>query len=242
MQNAFLKLFILLIVVLPSNIETEKPAIVLELFTSQGCSSCPRADKLVEEMETNFEKANIISLSYHVDYWNYIGWKDPFSKTEYTKKQKTYSRKFYSSTNYTPQVVINGKEHFVGSDRTVMNTKLETYSKTPSSNTIDLSTVKKQKHTVSFNYNVEGDIDNKNLRVVLVINSRETFVKRGENTNRTLKNTNVVVAEQLIKLNVKSGNNTITIPEIVEDTDSLSLILISQTDNLDITGAVKSGL
>lgn len=89
--------------------------VVLELFTSQGCSSCPAADVQLEEAKKNYPE-RVFALSYHVDYWNYIGWEDPFSKKAYTFKQREYNQKFRSSSNYTPQLVVNGKEHFGGSD------------------------------------------------------------------------------------------------------------------------------
>ena len=140
MQNTLLPLFMMLFFLQPSNIENEienlNPVVVLELFTSQGCSSCPSADVLLKKVSKNDK--SIIALSYHVDYWNYIGWKDPFAKAEFTKKQRAYSAKFYSNTIYTPQTVINGKEHFVGSKVSVMNEKLKQYKKIDSKNKIEL--------------------------------------------------------------------------------------------------------
>ena len=109
--------------------------VVLELFTSQGCSSCPPADRLLDEVKND----KIIALSYHVDYWNYIGWDDPFSAKKYTERQKLYSNKFNSSTIYTPQLVINGQEHIVGSNKSLLYTKLRYYSKKKNLNTVRLS-------------------------------------------------------------------------------------------------------
>ena len=87
---------------------------VVELFTSQGCSSCPPADDLLRELS---EKENILALSFSVDYWNYLGWKDIFAKPEFTQRQKDYSRTLSHGGVYTPQMIINGRSAVVGSRR-----------------------------------------------------------------------------------------------------------------------------
>src|SRR5438046_1978213 len=92
---------------------SSKNIVVLELFTSQGCSSCPPADRLLGSY-TNQE--NVIPLSFHVDYWNHLGWKDPFSNAAFSQRQETYANAFASSGVYTPQVIINGQKEMVGSD------------------------------------------------------------------------------------------------------------------------------
>lgn len=85
--------------------------VVLELFTSQGCSSCPPADKLLHELA---ERDDVIALALHVDYWDYIGWKDIFANPAFTDRQKGYARAAGSRSIYTPQMVIGGTEHVVG--------------------------------------------------------------------------------------------------------------------------------
>ena len=115
MQKILLTIIISSFFLQPIKLEDFKPIVVLELFTSQGCSSCPPADALLNEVKYKYSNNQVIALSYHVDYWNYIGWKDPFSKKEFSDKQRAYSSKFYSNSIYTPQIVVNGKEHFVGS-------------------------------------------------------------------------------------------------------------------------------
>ncbi len=231
---------LLLLSVSPINTGTNN-VVVLELFTSQGCSSCPSADRLVDQVKTEY-KDDVISLSYHVDYWNYIGWKDPFSKKAYSDKQRAYGSKFYSSSIYTPQVVINGKEHFVGSNKGTMYSKLNSYFKRERPNTIAISEATKNATTVNFKYNVTGDVSGKTLRAVLVIKERETVVKRGENRNRTLRNTNVVVEESYSRLEQTEGLGQLQIPSIVTNADELSLVLLVQDKALDITGGKQVSL
>lgn len=91
-----------------------KPLTVVELFTSQGCSSCPPADALLAELA---KRGDVLALSFHVDYWDYIGWKDPFSDKACTRRQNEYAQRFHLRYVYTPQIVVHGEEQTVGSDR-----------------------------------------------------------------------------------------------------------------------------
>ncbi|MFP7570624.1 DUF1223 domain-containing protein [Marivita sp. S2033] len=85
--------------------------VVVELFTSQGCSSCPDADEMLAQLG---ERDNVIALALHVDYWDYIGWKDKFAHSAFTKRQKGYARAFNNRAIYTPQMVVNGVSDVVG--------------------------------------------------------------------------------------------------------------------------------
>ncbi|WP_111682795.1 DUF1223 domain-containing protein [Winogradskyella tangerina] len=241
MKSILLTLFIIPAFILTIfKSETSEPdnIIVLELFTSQGCSSCPPADRILNTVKSD----NIIALSYHVDYWNYIGWKDPFSKSTFTDKQRIYGSKFNSSTIYTPQLVVNGKEHVVGSNRRLVDQKINEYKRKANTNSVKLSDASKTDDVVNFKYNIEGSISNRYIRTILVIDERKTSVKRGENRNKELLNSNIVVSELRFQLEDVSGEGSIIIPEIVEASDDLSLIVVIENDDLDITGASQVGL
>jgi hypothetical protein len=93
--------------------EAIRPKGVVELFTSQGCSSCPPADKA---LETLAREGEVVALSYHVDYWNYLGWTDTLASKDNTDRQYAYARMFGRSGVYTPQAVLNGREHLNGAD------------------------------------------------------------------------------------------------------------------------------
>ena len=222
--------------------EAFEPVLVFELFTSQGCSSCPSADDLLNDVRKQKNNDNVFVLSYHVTYWNYIGWTDPFSKEKFTDKQREYATKFRSRSIYTPQLVVNGKEHFVGSDRARVYKRLGSYTQRPSENQLKLSAVTKTGNNVSFNYDLRGDVSKKRLRAVLVINERETLVKRGENRNRKLKNANIVVQEKYLDLNSNEGAYSITIPSLVNSQDELQLMVLVESEDLSITGAAKTSL
>src|SRR6204780_1466035 len=99
------------------------PKVVLvELFTSEGCSSCPPADALLRQVNGTQTNAGqlIVGISEHVTYWNSLGWSDPFSSSVYTERQNAYGERFHLEGVYTPQMVINGAEQIVGSDRAAL--------------------------------------------------------------------------------------------------------------------------
>src|SRR5476649_2001101 len=89
---------------------------VIELFTSEGCSSCPPADALVAKVQKESADKPVYILAFHVDYWNRLGWKDAFSSAEYSYRQSQYARWLKLSSVYTPQIVVNGHTEFVGSE------------------------------------------------------------------------------------------------------------------------------
>ncbi len=216
-----------------------EPVVVLELFTSQGCSSCPPADVLLQKAKQQYPQ-KVFALSYHVDYWNYIGWEDPFSNSQYTTKQSFYNRKLGYNGNYTPEMVVNGQEHFVGSNASKLNSKISTYGKIKAVNKIYLSNAQRNRNKLSFDFKVEGKLKDKLLRAVLVLDERTTSVKRGENRNRTLTNSNIVVLEKYLETQGGSGSTTLDIPGLVGGTENLTLMLLVETDALDITGAAKT--
>ena len=101
--------------VAPLSVRADSPKVVLELFTSQGCSSCPSADSLLGELAE--ARDDVVALSFHVDYWDYIGWEDRFATSETTERQRDYARALGIAYVYTPQLVIDGSRHVVGSNR-----------------------------------------------------------------------------------------------------------------------------
>ena len=242
MKFLLISLIVLLTYQESPKIENFKSPVILELFTSQGCSSCPPADELISEISEKFATTEVIVLSYHVDYWNYIGWTDPFSKSQFSDKQKAYGRKFNNSSIYTPQIIVNGKEHFVGSNESTLYTKIRTYSKLESQNRVLLSNVNRERNFVSFEYDIEGTIQNKHLEIALVINERSTSIPKGENKNMTLKNSKIVIEQLKVNLNSTMGKGTINIPELVNSEDNLSLIILIQNSDLDILGAHQLNL
>ncbi|SRX56149.1 thioredoxin family protein [Aequorivita sp. CIP111184] len=216
-----------------------KPFAIVQLFTSQGCSSCPSADILLEKVEKEYGGKNVFVLSYHVDYWNRLGWKDVFSKKEFSDIQYRYSTKFGGSSVYTPQAVVNGDVHFVGSSEAKMEDNLSRFLKINPENTIALSEIKKTGNQITFSYKTEGDISRKDLKIALAIEKKETSIKRGENSGRKLSSVNIVVEQLKNSLTESSGTMSIKIPELVEKGDQLILIGFVQSQNFVITAATQ---
>lgn len=102
--------------------------VLAELFTSEGCSSCPPADALLAKLhrEQPVSGVSIVVLSEHVDYWNYIGWRDPFSAAQFSRRQQSYGARFRLNSVYTPQMVIDGEAEVLGSDPRAVKAAIET--------------------------------------------------------------------------------------------------------------------
>jgi len=105
----------------PAKAAPAEPLVVVELFTSQGCASCPPADAYLAEI---VQRKGVLALSQHVDYWNYMGWKDPFSSAHASKRQKAYANSLGARYVYTPQIVVDGRAQDVGSNREAIEAML----------------------------------------------------------------------------------------------------------------------
>ncbi|MDI1256794.1 MAG: DUF1223 domain-containing protein [Flavobacterium sp.] len=184
----------------------ENGFVVLELFTSQGCSSCPAADavlgKFISEGGTN-----IIPLSFHVDYWNYIGWKDPYSKPEYSERQQQYVQRL-NATAYTPQLMINGKYEMVGSQENPIRKIINSELKINPVAKIDVTSAIAKNGKLIVKYECSGKGSNI-INVALVKKKAITNVGRGENSGRKLTNYNIVTDFITKPLNDNTGEVSI---------------------------------
>jgi hypothetical protein len=164
--------------------------VLLELFTSEGCSSCPPADELMGEIGKRYQDKPVYILSYHVDYWNRLGWKDRFSSPENSQRQQEYSQALHSQV-YTPQLVVNGKTEFVGSDKNAVESAIENAFLTSQNTNIELSAEVSQSKI-----NVQYAVPVTDAKSVLLINLIEkkssTEVKKGENEGRHLQHWQIV--------------------------------------------------
>ncbi len=223
---------------IPEKKSTKKGFAVVELFTSEGCSSCPSADETVARLLAK-NKENVFILAYHVDYWNRLGWKDPFSKPEYSQRQSQYASKFNLNSVYTPQVIVNGSSQFVGSDENKLNNTIEKNLQKEPSQHISINT-KRSDNMITVNYAIDGD-DVVLLNLALVQSEATTSVKRGENSGRTLHHVNIVRALKTIDA---KGNGNITI-EIPNELASIPLQIIAYTQakkSYQILGADQKSL
>jgi hypothetical protein len=207
----------------------QRPVAVIELFTSQGCSSCPPADKLLAQTISEAKKdgRNIIALSFHVDYWNRLGWADPFSDRAYSQRQSDYVEAMHLRSAYTPQMVVNGWDEFVGSNSKDLKAALEKALKDrPAAAFKTLGATAKGSQPPRLRYELEGDYVGCELHFALVSLTETTAVKRGENGGRELENANVV--RQFITIPAQASG------EVVFEADPLPF-----TANLGIIGYIQ---
>jgi hypothetical protein len=175
--------------------------VVLELFTSQGCSSCPSADRVLSRLAADPRLgARVIPLALHVDYWNYLGWSDPFSAEQWSRRQLTYARELRSHT-YTPQLVIDGKWQTVGSkEGEIRGILVEALARPPQGRVaLRIGGPVAGRYPVAVQAELLPAAEGKaRLLVALVEDGLTTEVPRGENGGRELKNDGVV--RQLVDL------------------------------------------
>ncbi|WP_299843655.1 thioredoxin family protein [uncultured Roseovarius sp.] len=172
---------------LASPVAAQNDPVVIELYTSQGCSSCPPADAFLHELAA---RDDVIPLALHVDYWDYIGWKDIFGSAENTKRQRAYARAGGRRMIYTPQMIINGRDHVVGNrPRDVVDLIKKHKAAAPY---VKLS-VQRQGNTLQIRGQAEKPLkDDLTVQVIRYKPKSTVAIKRGENAGRTLDYANVV--------------------------------------------------
>jgi hypothetical protein len=156
---------------------------VVELFTSEGCSSCPPADEAVGRLKG--WKNNLYILSFHVDYWNYLGWKDIFSDPAYSGRQQEYGTFFHLSNIYTPQIIVNGKVEFVGSEEAHLREAIEKSISEIPTTVISIKVLQESNHRIPVSIASDGNPALK-LNLALVQNFASDFIQRGENKGKKL--------------------------------------------------------
>jgi hypothetical protein len=218
---------------------SSKPAVVVELFTSEGCSSCPPADRLLAEMVQNApEGVEVIGLSEHVDYWDGLGWRDPFSSKTFTERQDRYSAHFGPDKVYTPQMIVDGAAELVGSDRAQL-LKALTAAKARAKAAVTLG----WRAANSLDVKVSGAAPASDVMLAITEDGLSVAVKRGENAGHTLPH--VRVTRSLVKIGQTdaSGAFAISAPAAVQagwKTSALRATVFVQTRGLGpITGAAS---
>lgn len=212
---------------------------VVELFTSQGCSSCPPADRVLTELIDDAEKqgTSVYGLSFHVDYWNYIGWKDPYSSAVYSQRQRNYAKGIEGHRVYTPQMVVNGGTEFVGSNQAVATKNVERALAKEPEYAIAISDLKVESGYCFLEYKVQEVTHGERLNIAVVERDMKNYVSKGENKGKTLSHDNVVRVFESITLK-QTGKLRINLGEV--NLEKASLILYIQDDNLKVMGATAS--
>ena len=225
------------------------PFAVVELFTSEGCSSCPAADALLGEIVSRARRdgRRVFGLAFHVDYWNGLGWRDPFSDASYTHRQSEYGRMLGLRSIYTPQMIVNGSREFVGSDGARARASIQEALGRPARAAVRIATnwVGERKLMVRFEVLWVGGVraDSAAAYAAAVQDGVVSHVIRGENHGRTLHHESVVRAFQSVPLDANGrGEVQLEIPGSVA-LDRASLIAFVQDQRrLEILGATQKEL
>jgi hypothetical protein len=219
---------------------TGKGFAVIELFTSEGCSSCPPADALVARVQQESNNQPVYILAFHVDYWNRLGWKDVFSSAEYSARQNQYARWLKLSSVYTPQVVVNGRTEFVGSEETSLRNAIKACLQKPAKSELTLSGIKVDHDKASVQYHAIAAPDDAVLLVALIEKNATTKVQRGENGGRTLAHVQIVSELKSVSLkNGENGTENIALPHGFDPQKYELIGFVQNTTNGEITGATK---
>ena len=228
--------------------QSDSPMILVELFTSEGCSSCPPADALLAGLaqvssDTNY---TIVPLAFHVDYWNNLGWKDPFSKPPYTQRQYDYASAANTDRVYTPQMIVDGTAAFVGSDRRAALKALKNAaSKSKARLTVAISSLSPDAvslHIAGSGF-AAGDAQ-PNICLAITEDNLQSKITRGENAGKTLHHEGVVRWFDKIDVSWTNGGaiaHDATVP-LVEDwrKDQIHVVAFAQDSGTGRVSAVAS--
>ncbi|MDF2189858.1 DUF1223 domain-containing protein [Paraflavitalea sp. CAU 1676] len=217
---------------------TGKGFAVIELFTSEGCSSCPPADRLIEQLGAQDQQGQLYILAYHVDYWDHQGWKDRFSDKSYTARQQEYARLLHVDPIYTPQLVVNGAGEFVGSDQRSISAAIGEQLQQDLPRKLKLNGVIDGKNLI-ISHNGEQNTKSE-LVVALVQKKAESRVKAGENMGRDLSHVQIV--RDLKQVSLQNGSTAeIRLPKDFDKSSWEVIGFVQDKESGKITDATRFG-
>lgn len=224
-------------------VNPDKGFAVVELFTSEGCSSCPPADELVDRVQRENDGKPVYILAFHVDYWNKLGWKDVFSDALYSKRQYQYAQWLNLASVYTPQIVVNGRKEFVGSEESALRNAVKSGLGQVSAARLILKEPKVNNDDISIQYTVEGISGQNTLVLALIEKSAETKVKRGENGGHTLRHVQIVRSLETQNIEEKKSNTIhMTIPQGLSSRNMEMIALLQSKTKGEIKAVAKANL
>jgi len=207
--------------------------VVVELFTSQGCAACPPANEYFAELA---RRPNVVALSFHVDYWNYLGWADPYSSKKATYRQKMYAMALRQTGVFTPQIVIQGRRGEVGSDRAVIERAIEEARK--SKLPVLVSLEKQSPDRVRVRVGPSAGTKDAEIWLYLMSDQVSTKILRGENQGRTLLHRNVVREwRQIGQLTGEAFTSELALAADRADKVNVAAVLVQQPRGGPILGA-----
>jgi len=232
MRKAALSLFVLALSGLAASAAWAKPPVVVELFTAQGCTSCIKANQLAADLA---ERDGVLALTYSVDYWDYLGWKDTFAKPGFAERQRAYVKKFALRDVPTPQVVVGGRVQASGAKAEAVEDLVKTAAKAPT-NAPDMEFVGKTRVAVG-----SGPAPRGGGEVWLIRfdpREQQIAVRRGDNKGQTLVHKNVV--RELVRLGPWSGRPKLYRLPVHADDDLQSVIIVQGAKGGRILGVLET--
>jgi len=216
---------------------------VVELFTSEGCSSCPPADALIAQVQQEDKNLPVYILAFHVDYWDRLGWKDAFSDVAYSDRQRRYAAWLNLSSIYTPEVVVNGRQEFVGSESGALHEAIQSGLDQQGDVQLTLSGLKRDGGRLDWQCRAEGVGARAHVSVVVALVERTavTKVRAGENSGRTLSHVQVVRQFVMASLDGK-GNSAgkLDWPAGIAPGEGEVIAFLQDQDNGKIIAATRS--
>ncbi len=207
-----------------------RPKAVVELFTSQGCASCPPADALLTSLA---EDKDVIALAYHVDYWDYVGWEDTFGDPVFSDRQRAYAKSWGSSRIYTPQMVVNGHKGVVGSRRNEVHGALD-------GATLPLP-VEIVRHGDMLKVTIPADpaLEDAVVWMVTYLDRADVAIDSGENAGKSMVYTQVVTSRQVLGMWEADGGAALKLPlaEML-DAQSTGMAVIVQQERNGLPGPI----
>lgn len=216
---------------LPVSSQAQDRPVVVELFTSQGCSSCPPADKFMQQLAARHD---VIALSLHVDYWDYIGWADIFAKPEHTARQRGYAKSGGRRMIYTPQMIINGTDHVVGNRPRDVTELIEKHL-----SDADDIVLKVTRDGSALRITAKTDVAHDMPMLVQLLRYRPeatVAIERGENAGKLLEYSNIVT--EMTRLAVWDSSEPLAIDTQVSGDEPL-VVLLQYPDFGSIEAAVE---
>jgi len=217
------------------------PFALVELFTSEGCSSCPPADALLAELDANARAtdAKIYPLSFHVDYWNGLGWSDPFSDASYSDRQGAYARVLGGGT-FTPNMIVNGADSFVGSDEAHATRAIETAlaSRPASAIAIDADL---RGDSVNVHFRTTAAPSDAKIFVAFVQASATSIATRGENSGRTLRHVDVVRALTSVAA-AADGEARVAVPPALARDGAAVVAWVQESSTMRVVAATRRSI
>lgn len=167
----------------------DKPLGVVELFTSQGCNSCPPADAFFNEL---VQKGQVIALAYHIDYWDYLGWRDTLARPENTERQNAYMKALGSRAVYTPQVIVNGRTHVNGANRAGIEDDLAEQAREGEGMVVTINVTEREDSIVIRAEATKEPRAEANLVLIFFAAPQSIAISRGDNSGKTVTYLNAV--------------------------------------------------